>query len=158
MDHQRDNAGRILMTFYLVGAALGAIHAVAESIVAQRQPALALASAPCGLAGGGAVGGLMSVVFTEWLRHKSARHLAVTLLCSTGSTLAVAAFFSPAWHVLKLGAPLFVFVATALVARFFLPDAHPSVGHCPDCGYNLHGNLSGVCPECGRSHNEATGT
>jgi rubrerythrin len=21
--------------------------------------------------------------------------------------------------------------------------------HCPGCGYNLTGNLSGVCPECG---------
>jgi len=21
--------------------------------------------------------------------------------------------------------------------------------HCPDCGYNLRGNTSGVCPECG---------
>jgi hypothetical protein len=22
-------------------------------------------------------------------------------------------------------------------------------GHCKDCGYNLTGNVSGVCPECG---------
>ena len=22
-------------------------------------------------------------------------------------------------------------------------------GHCQSCGYNLKGNLSGVCPECG---------
>jgi len=22
-------------------------------------------------------------------------------------------------------------------------------GHCARCGYDLHGNLSGVCPECG---------
>ena len=21
-------------------------------------------------------------------------------------------------------------------------------GHCPDCGYNLTGNESGICPEC----------
>lgn len=25
----------------------------------------------------------------------------------------------------------------------------PRPGHCPRCGYNLTGNLSGVCPECG---------
>ena len=24
------------------------------------------------------------------------------------------------------------------------------VGYCQQCGYNLRGNLSGVCPECGR--------
>lgn len=23
-------------------------------------------------------------------------------------------------------------------------------GHCPDCRYNLTGNESGICPECGR--------
>ena len=25
----------------------------------------------------------------------------------------------------------------------------PTSGHCPACGYNLTGNLSGICPECG---------
>ena len=24
-----------------------------------------------------------------------------------------------------------------------------SLGRCPDCGYDLTGNTSGVCPECG---------
>jgi len=24
-------------------------------------------------------------------------------------------------------------------------------GHCPSCGYNLTGNQSGVCPECGNA-------
>lgn len=27
----------------------------------------------------------------------------------------------------------------------------PGPGHCPKCGYNLAGNTSGVCPECGRA-------
>ncbi len=27
---------------------------------------------------------------------------------------------------------------------------HPP-GHCPHCGYDLTGNESGVCPECGRA-------
>jgi hypothetical protein len=22
-------------------------------------------------------------------------------------------------------------------------------GRCPECGYNLNGNVSGMCPECG---------
>ena len=24
-------------------------------------------------------------------------------------------------------------------------------GHCPDCGYNLAGDVSGICPECGKA-------
>jgi predicted amidophosphoribosyltransferase len=31
-------------------------------------------------------------------------------------------------------------------------------GHCQNCGYNLTGNVSGRCPECGQaidSHGEA---
>jgi hypothetical protein len=27
----------------------------------------------------------------------------------------------------------------------------PPAGHCTACGYDLTGNVSGVCPECGRS-------
>jgi hypothetical protein len=26
---------------------------------------------------------------------------------------------------------------------------HPRIGFCPNCDYNLTGNVSGVCPECG---------
>ena len=25
-----------------------------------------------------------------------------------------------------------------------------ATGHCQDCGYNLTGNVSGRCPECGK--------
>ncbi len=25
----------------------------------------------------------------------------------------------------------------------------PPIGHCHQCGYNLTGNVSGTCPECG---------
>lgn len=28
------------------------------------------------------------------------------------------------------------------------PSKHPP-GHCRSCGYDLTGNVSGVCPECG---------
>jgi len=42
-------------------------------------------------------------------------------------------------------------VISYLVAnRTFFPakaDAHPS---CITCGYNLTGNVSGICPECGQ--------
>ena len=32
--------------------------------------------------------------------------------------------------------------------RAMLPTALP--GHCPNCGYDLRGNLSRLCPECGK--------
>ena len=32
------------------------------------------------------------------------------------------------------------------------PDYRPfGPGHCQKCGYNLTGNVSGVCPECGEA-------
>lgn len=34
----------------------------------------------------------------------------------------------------------------------------PLQGHCDACSYNLTGNISGVCPECGRKIAEANGT
>lgn len=33
-------------------------------------------------------------------------------------------------------------------ARRYLPAELP--GHCRGCGYDLAGNVSGVCPECGK--------
>jgi predicted amidophosphoribosyltransferase len=32
-----------------------------------------------------------------------------------------------------------------------------AVGHCRKCGYNLTGNISGVCPECGEPSRSGTG-
>ena len=53
---------------------------------------------------------------------------------------------------LQVGVPLWIplvalAVPTALVWRRWFRRARP--GHCPRCGYNLTGNVSGVCPECG---------
>jgi len=33
----------------------------------------------------------------------------------------------------------------------------PPIGFCVHCGYNLKGNLSGRCPECGRSAVDSNG-
>jgi len=41
-----------------------------------------------------------------------------------------------------------VFLAACTILRRRLPILYPP-GHCVRCGYNLTGNVSGVCPECG---------
>ncbi len=49
--------------------------------------------------------------------------------------------------------PLWLLVVgfSFLVAYYFfwLPRHYHKAGHCRSCGYNLTGNTSGVCPECG---------
>jgi hypothetical protein len=34
-------------------------------------------------------------------------------------------------------------------ATLWYRDRRPPKGHCQNCGYNLTGNVSGRCPECG---------
>jgi hypothetical protein len=41
------------------------------------------------------------------------------------------------------------FLATLGLGAMDLRFVHPP-GHCRGCGYNLAGNRTGVCPECGR--------
>ncbi len=43
---------------------------------------------------------------------------------------------------------LLLITATATVVLWRL-DRRPLPGHCRQCGYNLTGNVSGKCPECG---------
>jgi hypothetical protein len=53
----------------------------------------------------------------------------------------------PAWQAsAALGAVPHALGARRL-ARFI--RRRPGPGHCPSCGYDLTGNVSGVCPECG---------
>jgi predicted RNA-binding Zn-ribbon protein involved in translation (DUF1610 family) len=47
-----------------------------------------------------------------------------------------------------LGVGSVVFFATCRYLHHRLPILYPT-GHCHRCGYNLTGNVSGVCPECG---------
>ena len=58
-----------------------------------------------------------------------------------------------AW-VLKLAVTMFVIMFVPyLPARYLHYKLHPrrvDANVCPACGYNLTGNISGRCPECGR--------
>ncbi len=47
--------------------------------------------------------------------------------------------------------PLWIpFIILAIPTAFFwYRDRRPPPNHCQFCGYNLTGNVSGTCPECG---------
>jgi len=47
-----------------------------------------------------------------------------------------------------LGAPIFL-LSGLLVWSFLLPNVHDASNACYKCGYDLTGNVSGRCPECG---------
>ena len=52
---------------------------------------------------------------------------------------------------IPLWAPLLlVGIPTAIAWR---RDRRPPPGHCQICGYDLTGNVSGICPECGAKAN-----
>ena len=64
--------------------------------------------------------------------------------------------FAPGSFTLRM--PVWVIMAAAAApqaARYVrrrrrqARDRRAATGHCPACGYNLTGNASGVCPECG---------
>ena len=56
------------------------------------------------------------------------------------------------WIILPTWAAIaFVFLPTALIWRYDLRQRRPKPGHCLGCGYDLTGNQSGLCPECGTS-------
>lgn len=61
--------------------------------------------------------------------------------------------YNPKWYLedsVSLYVPSLVFLAIAIslaAAAKYLPSRFP-VGSCRQCGYNLTGNASGICPEC----------
>ncbi len=50
----------------------------------------------------------------------------------------------PFWFLFLLSTGLFL-----LAHRRWMKSRRPPGPHCKSCGYNLTGNVSGVCPECG---------
>jgi hypothetical protein len=52
----------------------------------------------------------------------------------------------PAWFLVVITAAL----PLARTARRMGTRNRRRPGHCPACGYDLTGNVSGVCPECGK--------
>lgn len=57
----------------------------------------------------------------------------------------VVAFAAPHWLAAAFGAAL-------PLVRIIRHRRRPAPGYCPACGYDLTGNISGVCPECGTAN------
>jgi len=57
------------------------------------------------------------------------------------------------WLIVGCGLFLMVIVGTILILTGSRPVPQ---GTCAACGYNLEGNESGVCPECGTHVTEST--
>jgi hypothetical protein len=51
--------------------------------------------------------------------------------------------------IIPTGIPTTLLVS--LSSWCFWRRLHYPIGHCQSCGYNLQGNTSGTCPECGKA-------
>ncbi len=64
--------------------------------------------------------------------------------------------WKPEWRLFRfhfrIGLPLWipcVLFSLPTTVLWWLDRRRMRLGHCQRCGYNLRGNVSGVCPECG---------
>lgn len=48
------------------------------------------------------------------------------------------------------------YVVVCVLTAFLVPNEPPPAGYCGKCGYDLTGNISGVCPECGTPVDKTT--
>ncbi len=55
--------------------------------------------------------------------------------------------------MLSLGVPLWLVLIVVALPAYFLwrSERRPPPGHCKSCGYDLTGNVSGMCSECGEA-------
>ena len=82
-------------------------------------------------------------------------------MASGGGFVAIAVFYPGVWDISPIWELCVVFilmsvctVAFAFIGWRFAGRKRP-VGLCLRCGYNLTGNLTGVCPECGSPIHQA---
>ncbi len=52
----------------------------------------------------------------------------------------------------------FLLVAVPTACLWWRDRRRIPLGHCQKCGYNLTGNVSGVCPECGKAISDMSGS
>lgn len=62
---------------------------------------------------------------------------------------------NPLWTLIgTMGTVFLMCILSALILPNRFPRSHEDA--CPECGYCLRGNISGVCPECGTPIAEET--
>ena len=61
------------------------------------------------------------------------------------------------WSLLPLWMPMLL-AGIPTVLLWWLDRRRAAPGHCAKCGYNLTGNVTGVCAECGAVTNGAAAT
>ncbi len=69
-------------------------------------------------------------------------------------------FWSTDWGVSSSQVPFwfpFLLIAAPTGILWYRDRHHIQPGHCQKCGYNLTGNTSGKCPECGTACDVQTG-
>lgn len=72
----------------------------------------------------------------------------VFLIAALAAGIAISGF-PEAYLVMAAG--LIAFIIASFISRAFLPPSHRDLlGYCAKCGYDLTGNASGACPECGQ--------
>jgi hypothetical protein len=134
------------------GLMLSLLIMVAWALCSGRQPHCWIGSFFCGVSDNRAYFFLLSEESRNQLRqgrwNPSAEDRAIVILL-------VGFLSSPSWRPSLegriLSVPLwmpFLLVATSTVI-FFWRDRSIPPNHCQRCRYNLTGNTSGVCPECG---------
>lgn len=102
----------------------------------------------------GAVLGAVCAPLVSWIVRSKPLTPVLLLLSVTVAPVVAACMYWGSYSgkvsmlVVAVGIPTGAGIAVACVLRVLLHDALIP-GHCQNCGYDLTGNVSGVCPECG---------
>jgi hypothetical protein len=104
-----------------------------------------------GLVLGAGWGAICSGLAVRALRRKIIWKAACWIVPTCSALAVLLELFMPAWwrrnaFTFILSAPLLVLTFVCIARR--LPN-HRMIGQCGECGYDLRGNVSGICPECG---------
>ena len=115
--------------------------------------ALALASVV-----GGSVGLVCSGAFVPLIWRKPLWKAGKWLLIGVSPVVLLSAYcrswlfpWSYSGFVISVVVPAGAFIGMSRILNRALKDIYPRypTHHCQKCGYNLTGNVSGICPECG---------
>ncbi len=104
------------------------------------------------------IGGVIGLVTWPWIEFcLSRKNLRLAFPLVYGTSLVVVVIFTLSVRTglfgpLKTAIPAFVSVCCcSFVAKFILPSKSPTdpTRCCPNCNYDLQGDLDAGCPECG---------